>query len=57
MPDDHYGEGLLTYARRNGDFVLYSLADDFDDDAGKQTFKDAWGRREQGGDRVFWPVE
>ena len=57
LPDDPYGEGLLTYTRRNGDFVLYSLADDFDDDAGKQNPKDAWGRGKEGGDRVFWPVE
>ncbi len=57
LPDDPYGEGLLTYVRRNGDFVLYSLADDFDDDAGKQNPEDAWARREDGGDRVFWPVE
>ncbi len=57
LPDDPYGEGLLTYAKRNGDFVLYSLADDFDDDAGKQNPDDAWGRKEKGGDRVFWPLE
>ncbi len=57
LPDDPYGEGLLTYIRRNGDFVLYSVADDLDDDGGKQNPEHAWGRREEGGDRVFWPVE
>ena len=57
LPDDPYSEGLLTYTRRDGDFVLYSLADDFDDDDGKQNPEHAWGRREEGGDRVFWPVE
>jgi len=57
LPDDPYSEGLLTYARGDGDFVLYSLADDFDDDGGKQNPENAWGREEEGGDRVFWPVQ
>ena len=57
LPDDPYAEGLLTYVRRDGDFVLYSVGHDFDDDGGKQNPENAWGRREEGGDKVFWPVE
>jgi len=57
VPDDPYSDGALKYERRGDEFVLYSLGEDFDDDGGVQTSGDAWGRKEQGGDRVFWPVK
>ena len=56
-PDDPYSDGGLKYEPRGDEFVLYSLGGDFDDDGGVQTPDDPWGRKEQGGDRVFWPVE
>ncbi|MCD6394912.1 MAG: hypothetical protein J7M40_15590, partial [Planctomycetes bacterium] len=55
LPDDPYAEGLLTYVRRNGDFVLYSIGGDFQDNGGKENPERRWGRSE-GGDRVFWPL-
>ena len=57
VPDDPYSDGALKYEPRGDEFVLYSLGGDFDDDGGVQTPDDPWGRKEQGGDRVFWPVE
>jgi hypothetical protein len=57
LPPDPYSEGILTYAKRNGDFLLYSIAGDFKDNGGNQTPDDPWARKEQGGDRVFWPIQ
>ncbi len=56
LPDDPYCDAILKYERRDDDFVLYSLGDDFDDDWGTQNADDAWGEDEKGGDRVFWPL-
>ena len=56
LPDDPYGPGPLRYQRRADDFVLYSLGADFDDDGGLEN-SDQWGEGEEGGDRVFWPVQ
>jgi hypothetical protein len=56
-PDDPYSDGALKYEPRGDEFVLYSLGGDFDDDGGVQTDRDPWGEKEEGGDRVFWPVE
>ena len=57
LPDDPYGPGALTYERRGDDFVLYSLAADFDDDGGQDVGDHRWGEDEGGGDHVFWPVQ
>ncbi len=55
-PPDPYAAGSLRYEKRNKDFVLYSLGADFDDDGGVQTPDEPWGeKKDQGGDRVFWP--
>ncbi len=57
LPLDPYGGGTLKFRRVGDDFILYSLGEDMDDDGGKQTPDDWWGRSEAGGDRVFWPVQ
>ena len=57
VPDDPYSDAQLKYEPRGDDFVLYSLGGDFDDDGGVETDGDPWGEKEEGGDRVFWPVE
>jgi len=55
-PPDPYTADSLRYEKRGDDFLLYSLGADFDDDGGVQTQDDPWGAKDQGGDRVFWPV-
>ena len=54
LPIDPYSEGPLVYKRMDGNFILYSLGADFDDDGGMSS---KWGEGEQGGDQVFWPIE
>ncbi|MFC1737989.1 hypothetical protein ACFL1G_02945 [Planctomycetota bacterium] len=54
LPMDPYSNGTLIYKLVGDSFTLYSLGADFDDDGGIQS---KWGRNEEGGDRVFWPVE
>jgi len=54
VPGDPYSDSSLLYRRTNGDFLLYSLGADFDDDGGTPS---KWGRGEEGGDQVFWPVQ
>ena len=51
---DPYSDGPLVYKRLDGDFMLYSLGADFDDDGGVHS---KWGGGEEGGDQVFWPVQ
>ena len=53
LPMDPYSDGPLVYKRTAGGFTLYSIGSDFEDDGGKQLGR--WG--DEGGDRVFWPVE
>ena len=53
LPIDPYGPGTLTYKRAGDDFTLYSFGADFDDDGGTPS---KWGKGEQGGDQVFWPL-
>ena len=54
LPMDPYSSGSLVYKLLDDGFTLYSLGADFDDDGGIQSW---WGRRKEGGDRVFWPVK
>ena len=54
LPMDPYSDRPLVYKRMDGDFILYSLGADFDDDGG---ISSKWGEGEQGGDHLFWPVE
>ncbi|MHC4518284.1 MAG: hypothetical protein ACYTAS_06835 [Planctomycetota bacterium] len=54
VPMDPYSDGPLVYRRTDGDFVLYSLGADFDDDGGVDS---KWGQDQGGGDQVFWPVQ
>jgi hypothetical protein len=54
LPMDPYSDGPLVYKRVDGNFTLYSLGADFDDDGGTPS---KWGEGQEGGDQVFWPVE
>ena len=54
LPMDPYSDGPLIYKKMGGDFLLYSLGEDFDDDSGKHG---RWGWNEKDGDYVFWPVQ
>jgi hypothetical protein len=54
LPMDPYSGKSLVYKRTDVEFVLYSLAEDFDDDGG---WHSDWGQRKEGGDHVFWPVQ
>jgi len=54
LPMDPYSDGPLVYKQTGDDFLLYSLGEDFDDDGGTHS---NWGRDEQGGDYIFWPVQ
>ncbi len=53
LPIDPYSDSPLVYKQIGDDFVLYSFGADFDDDGGTPS---KWGKGEQGGDQVFWPV-
>jgi hypothetical protein len=54
LPMDPYSDQPLVYKTTDGDFILYSLGRDFDDDAGAYS---NWGDADEGGDHVFWPLE
>ena len=56
LPDDPYSAGALIYERRGGDFILYSIGEDFEDSGGIENPDNEWGTAEAGGDRVFWPL-
>jgi hypothetical protein len=56
IPMDPYSDKALVYKRTDDGFTLYGVGEDFTDDGGK-TGKSTWGDRDEGGDRVFWPVE
>ncbi len=56
LPDDPYSDGVLRYIKKDNDFVLYSVGEDFQDNGGKENPDDRWGRSE-GGDKVFWPLD
>jgi hypothetical protein len=54
LPADPFSGASYVYRKQGGDFLLYSLGEDFDDDAGVR------GRSVEGewtGDLVFWPPE
>lgn len=53
LPLDPFSDNPLVYKRIGDDFTLYSFGADFDDDGGTYS---KWGRGEEGGDQVFWPV-
>ena len=55
LPDDPYGPGPLAYKLRDSDFILYSLAGDFDDDNGASDPRYPWADPDTSGDYVFWP--
>jgi hypothetical protein len=54
QPIDPFSDQPLVYRRTEDDFILYSFGADFDDDGGAYS---KWGRDEEGGDQVFWPIE
>jgi len=56
LPSDPFSKDPLKYKRTGDDFLLYSLGEDFDDDNGRENPNDPWGRKDTGGDHVFWPV-
>jgi len=54
LPMDPFSGRPLVYRVTKENFILYSFGCDFDDDGGKVS---KWGRGEEGGDQVFWPVQ
>jgi hypothetical protein len=54
LPRDPFSGSPLIYKPVNSDFILYSFAEDFDDDNGSHDPK--WAS-DGNGDYVFWPVE
>ena len=54
LPIDPFSGGPLVYKRVNSDFILYSFAEDYDDDNGSHDLKLS---KDGDGDYVFWPVE
>jgi hypothetical protein len=54
LPIDPFSGNPLVYKRVNSDFILYSFAEDYDDDNGSHDPK--WAS-DGDGDYVFWPVE
>jgi len=57
LPADPYNSGTLSYKVVDGDFVLYSLGPDFDDDGGSpKGSADRLPEWPDDGDVVFWPV-
>lgn len=65
LPDDPFARGAFHYRRDEGDFTLYSLAWDCDDDGGVhaprfglRTERTPEGYRQlpPDGDHVFWPI-
>ena len=53
LPLDPFSDQPLIYEKDNGDFLLYSVGEDFDDDGGPHDEK--WGKTD--GDYIFWPVQ
>ena len=58
VPMDPYSDGALVYKRTQGDFLLYSVGENFVDDGGRSGVGDdgkpkAWPAN---GDAVFWPL-
>jgi hypothetical protein len=53
LPMDPYSSGPLVYKLTDNNFILYSVAGDFNDNGGKHDPK--WAE-EGNGDYVFWPV-
>ncbi len=54
MPDDPFGEGVLSYERKEDDFILYSWGEDFDDDDGEGEEYNQYA--EIDGDWIIWPL-
>jgi len=54
LPNDPFSDKPLVYKRTIQGFTLYSFGADYDDDGGLHS---KWGRGEEGGDQVFWPLE
>jgi hypothetical protein len=54
LPMDPFSSGPLSYKISGDSFILYSFAQDLDDDGGKHDSK--WAD-EGDGDYVFWPVQ
>ncbi len=54
LPNDPFSNKPLVYKRTIQGFTLYSFGADYDDDGGLHS---KWGRGEEGGDQVFWPLE
>lgn len=54
LPMDPFSGGALVYNVTDGNFELYSFAQDFDDDGGKHDSN--WADKSDG-DFVFWPVQ
>ncbi|MBN2211702.1 MAG: hypothetical protein JW709_09945 [Sedimentisphaerales bacterium] len=58
LPRDPFSKDILIYRKEKNDFRLYSFSWDCDDDGGIQKPGDIYGvMHEDGGDRVFWPVQ
>jgi hypothetical protein len=53
LPMDPYSDRPLIYKKTDGNFELYSVGADFEDNGGKPADLD---ETEQGGDWVFWPL-
>jgi len=54
IAEDPFSDKPLVYKRTIQGFTLYSFGEDYDDDGGLHS---KWGRGEEGGDQVFWPLE
>jgi hypothetical protein len=54
LPMDPFSNGPLVYKPANDNFILYSVAQDFNDNGGKHDPK--WAEKVNG-DYVFWPVQ
>lgn len=54
IPADPYSDKPLMYKPIDDNFTLYSVGVDFKDNGG---IPSDWGEDEEGGDKVFWPVE
>ncbi|MCH8119291.1 MAG: ankyrin repeat domain-containing protein [Planctomycetes bacterium] len=54
LPIDPFSNKPFVYKRTRDSFTLYSFGADFDDDGGLHS---KWGRGDEGGDQVFWPLE
>jgi hypothetical protein len=53
LPMDPFSDQPLIYKTDNGNFLLYGVGEDFDDDGGLHDKN--WGKTD--GDYVFWPVQ